>query len=335
MPRPFSWKMSSSLGRMLMTNPLCALFTLLAFFCLGVTLLQGLPQDKGLEPHKSMTAKKANPSVAPRFTVILQTFNRTDLLLKLLHHYSAVHSVDRIIVVWNNVGQSPPADLWKSFEPHPVPVDFLSQSSNRMRNRLQDFPHIRTNAVLIVDDDMLVSAGDLSFAFTLWQAFPDQIVGYVPRKHILSPSGVYSYGSYELETKAGDGQRHDYSMVLIGASFVHRKYLRLFERAPPAVHRLVDETQNCDDIAFNVMVARQLARDSRNPRPAGLFVRPYDMRNLEADAESGYRGMWRASDHMLERSYCLNRLAEIYGDRLTLPYSNIEISQFRRCSSCK
>lgn len=39
------------------------------------------------------------------------------------------------------------------------------------------------------------------------QQFPDQIVGFVPRKHVSAPGGVYSYGGYELqdpETAGGD-----------------------------------------------------------------------------------------------------------------------------------
>lgn len=39
------------------------------------------------------------------------------------------------------------------------------------------------------------------------QQFPDQIVGFVPRKHVSTLGGVYSYGSFELqdpETAGGD-----------------------------------------------------------------------------------------------------------------------------------
>lgn len=39
------------------------------------------------------------------------------------------------------------------------------------------------------------------------QQFTDQIVGFVPRKHVSTPAGVYSYGGFELqdpETAGGD-----------------------------------------------------------------------------------------------------------------------------------
>lgn len=80
-----------------------------------------------------------------KFTIIIQTYNRTDILLKLLNHYQAVPHLQQIIIVWNNVGNETPLKLWNSLGPHPVPVVFKEQSSNQMRNRLQPFPEIDTD----------------------------------------------------------------------------------------------------------------------------------------------------------------------------------------------
>lgn len=78
------------------------------------------------------------------FTIIMQSYNRTDLLLKLLNHYQAIPSLHKIIVVWNSVGIKPPKDLWDSLGPHPIPVIFKEQTVNRMRNRLEPFPELET-----------------------------------------------------------------------------------------------------------------------------------------------------------------------------------------------
>jgi len=136
--------------------------------------------------------------------------------------------------------------------------------------------------------------------------------------------------------------RGRYSMVLIGAAFFHHRYLQLFQEQPPAVHELVDETQNCDDIAMNFAVSLYLAQQPQPfrgasslgskgaaaaGRPAGVFVRPVDMRNLEKEASSGYLGMWHRPEHLLQRSYCLNRLAQIYGS-MPLRFSNLMLCQF-------
>lgn len=263
-----------------------------------------------------------------RFTIVMQTYNRTDVLLKLLNHYQSMPHLQKIIIVWNNIAEPPPQKLWDSLGPHPVPLLFKIQNSNLMRNRLQPFQEIDTDAVLMLDDDTLISVPDICFAFSVWKQFPDQIVGFVPRKHVSTENGVYSYGSFELqnpETSGGDR----YSMVLIGAAFFHRRYLQLFQEQDKAVHAMVDETQNCDDIALNFIVSLYLKSNSKTccNRPSGVFVKPVDMRNLEKDASSGYQGMWHRPEHLLQRSYCLNKLTQIYGV-MPLAFSNVMVSQF-------
>jgi alpha-1,4-N-acetylglucosaminyltransferase EXTL2 len=40
------------------------------------------------------------------------------------------------------------------------------------------------------------------------QQFPDQIVGFVPRKHVVTAGGTYTYGSFELQDpEIGGGDR--------------------------------------------------------------------------------------------------------------------------------
>ncbi|XP_023365631.1 exostosin-like 2 isoform X1 [Otolemur garnettii] len=282
------------------------------------TLLPNVKEDKMLMLRRDL--KSQGKSAQDSFTLIMQTYNRTDLLLRILNHYQAVPHLHKVIVVWNNIGEKGPDELWNSLGPHPVPVIFKQQTANRMRNRLQVFPELETSAVLMVDDDTLISAQDLVFAFSVWQQFPDQIVGFVPRKHVSTASGVYSYGGFELQTSSlGNGDQ--YSMVLIGASFFNSKYLELFQKQPAAVHALIDETQNCDDIAMNFIIAKHIGKTS------GVFVKPVLMSNMEKESNSGYSGMWHRAEHFLQRSYCINKLVSIY-DSMPLKYSNIMISQF-------
>ncbi|KAI4882241.1 hypothetical protein NFI96_020063, partial [Prochilodus magdalenae] len=302
-------------------------FPLLLLLAVGAALTSLLPSPEdgvlGVLRRQANNSRLNQATRADSFTIVMQTFNRTDLLLKLLNHYQGVPHLHQIVIVWNNVAELPPTKLWDALGPHPVPVVFKEQGSNRMRNRLQPFTEIETDAVLMLDDDTLVSVPDISFAFSIWKQFSEQIVGFVPRKHVTTASGVYSYGSFELQDPdMGGGDR--YSMVLVGAAFFHRRFLKLFQTQPAEVHALLDETQNCDDIAMNFMVAREL---SGVGWPSGVFVKPVDLRNLEKEAGSGYMGMWHRAEHLLQRSYCLNRLAQIYGG-MPLRYSNIMISQF-------
>lgn len=295
----------------------------------GVVGVLGVLRRAAPQKENLVQGQLGDASEEEKFTIVIQTYNRTDILLRLLNHYQAVPHLQRIIIVWNNIKEQTPAKLWESLGPHPVEVIFKEQASNLMRNRLQPFPEIATNAVLMLDDDTLVSVPDLTFAFSVWKQFPDQIVGFVPRKHVSTAGGIYSYGSFELQNPEAAGGDM-YSMVLIGAAFFHQRYLQLFQNQPKEVHSLVDETQNCDDVAMNFAVALYLRKQSKSGtihRPSGIFVKPVDLRNLEKDASSGYQGMWHRPEHLLQRSYCLNRLVQIYGF-MPLCYSNLMVSQF-------
>uniref|UniRef100_A0A8C2N4K5 Exostosin-like 2 n=3 Tax=Cricetulus griseus TaxID=10029 RepID=A0A8C2N4K5_CRIGR len=280
-------------------------------------LLPNIKEDKMLPLRREI--KPQSTSALDSFTLIMQTYNRTDLLLRLLNHYQAIPNLHKVIVVWNNVGEKGPEELWNSLGPHPVPVIFKPQTANKMRNRLQVFPELETSAILMIDDDILISSQDLAFGFSVWQQFPDQIVGFVPRKHISTPSGVYNYGNFVLQAP-GSGSGDQYSMVLIGVSFFNSKYLELFQRQPAAVHALIDETQNCDDIVMNFIISKHTGKSS------GVFVKPVNMALLDKET-NGHSGMWHRAEHFLQRSYCINKLVNIYNG-MPLKYSNIMISQF-------
>lgn len=105
-------------------------------------LLPSIKDDKA--PNFKRESKTQGQPALDSFTLIMQTYNRTDLLLKLLNHYQAIPHLHKVIVVWNNVGEKMPEEMWNSLGPHPVPVIFKAQSVNHMRNRLQNFPELET-----------------------------------------------------------------------------------------------------------------------------------------------------------------------------------------------
>ena len=112
------------------------------------------------------------------------------------------------------------------------------------------------------------------------------IVGFYPRKHVLSPiTGLYSYGSDELDSLSDLGS-FSYSMILTGAAFLNRRYVVMFNDrrvVPPAVHELIDRTNNCEDIALNIMVGGYLLEETGRPRCPGVFVKPVQLQNLERE----------------------------------------------------
>ena len=108
------------------------------------------------------------------------------------------------------------------------------------------------------------------------QQFPQRIVGYVPRKHILEPDGTYTYEAPQHEK----GVTNSYSLVMTGASFVHRNYLKMFnESVPHEIHEMIDRVQNCEDLCMNVMVGDYLAKVGL-PQPSGLYIKPQSIQYL-------------------------------------------------------
>lgn len=105
-------------------------------------LLPNIKEDKMLTLRRER--KSQSQLASDSFTLIMQTYNRTDLLLKLLNHYQAIPHLQKVIVVWNNVGEKAPEETWNTLGPHPVPVIFKVQTVNHMRNRLQVFPELET-----------------------------------------------------------------------------------------------------------------------------------------------------------------------------------------------
>nr|XP_061795368.1 exostosin-like 2 [Nerophis lumbriciformis] len=289
-------------------------------------LLVGIALTVLHRPHNDSTEKPGDLTVVKQdgFTLIIQTFKRDDILVKVLKRCLAVPHLQKILIVWNNINKPPSQKLRDSLGPHRTPIIFLEQKVNSMQNRLQPFSEIQTDAVLMLDDDILLSVSDISFAFRIWKQSPDQIVGFVPRRHAETAPGVYTYGGSELSDPQNGGEK--YSMVLISAVFFHRRYLQLYQEQPKEVHNLVDDTHNCDDIAMNFVVAMHLRKLWGSGKPAGIYIKPKNMVNLELQANSGFKGLWHRPDHFKQRSYCLTRLAQIYGV-MPLQFSNIMMTQ--------
>ncbi|KAI5474379.1 glycosyltransferase family 64 protein [Pseudohyphozyma bogoriensis] len=187
---------------------------------------------------------------------------RLDYVVQLIEHYWASERVDMVFVTWHNPFLEVPAALTDLVAAGRLKV--LKQTSDSLNNRFNPIPDLQTEAVFIADDDIFVSTRDLDFAFEVWEAQRDLIVGFYPRVHALRSDGSYLY------TMAGE--LHEYSsestsppLFSIPVSFLD--LLRLKADDPFAslhaytcvlessVHRFVDMGMNCEDIAMNMMVS--------------------------------------------------------------------------------
>ncbi|EDO39195.1 predicted protein, partial [Nematostella vectensis] len=189
------------------------------------------------------------PLIPPRsqgFTAVVLSYDRVDMMFKVLRKIADTPSLAKIVVVWNNVKKAPPSvSKWPKL---PKPVKVIQAKRNRLSNRFYPYSEIETEAILAIDDDILMlSTDELEFGFEAWREFPDRLVGFPGRIHLYDNASKLKYDSEWT---------NDVSMVLTGVAFHHKYFSHLFTYMMPYhVRSWVDSHMNCEDIAMNFMIA--------------------------------------------------------------------------------
>nr|CAG4642322.1 EOG090X01LY [Evadne anonyx] len=244
------------------------------------------------------------PPRSQGFTAVVLTYDRMESLFRVLERLSKVPSLAKMVVVWNNQQKDPPPiSDWPRL---PKPLLIVRTKQNQLSNRFYPYPEIETDAILAMDDDIvMLTTDELEFGFEVWRQFPDRIVGYPSRTHVWD-SGMNRW-KYESEWT------NNISMVLTGAAFYHRHYNYAYSTSMPGeIKTWVDDHMNCEDIAMNFLVANITGKAPIKVAPRKKFKCPecVNMEMLSVD-----------QSHMTERSECINRFAQIYGQ---LPLQSVE-----------
>ena len=205
--------------------------------------------------------------------------------------------IDKLVVVMNAPGAAePPRTAWPKLY---CPIEVFLIEKNTLNNRFLPLPSIRTDAVLSLDDDISLEPHEIEFGYEVWRQNQELLVGWPARRHVWE-NGYWTYNS---EFSSG------YSMVLTGAAFFHRKYLEMYSFVLPApIYKHVDAELNCEDIAFNYLVA-----DTTRNAPlkvTGRWTFPCKLcadRKLSTSNSDGLVG------HLQARSDCMHKFAQVMG----------------------
>uniref|UniRef100_T1H488 Glycosyl transferase 64 domain-containing protein n=1 Tax=Megaselia scalaris TaxID=36166 RepID=T1H488_MEGSC len=190
------------------------------------------------------------PMQAPKsqgFTAVILTYDRIESLFTLIQKVSVVPSLQKILVIWNNQKKSPPHP--SMFPKISKPLKVIQTKANKLSNRFYPYDEIETEAILTIDDDIvMLTADELDFGYEVWREFPDRIVGFPSRIHIWD--NTTQRWKYESEWT------NQISMVLTGAAFHHKFWSYMYTNSMPGgIKEWVDEHMNCEDIAMNFLVA--------------------------------------------------------------------------------
>jgi len=239
-----------------------------------------------------------SPDSGEGFTAVVLTYNRPESLFILLKRLASVPSLAAIVVVWNNPNLEPPSeDEWPATG---KPLEVIRSKANLLSNRFIPYEAIRTDCVLSLDDDITMLTDDeLEFGYRAWLEHPNRLVGFPSRTHVLSEAGDYRYESEWT---------NDLSMVLTGAAFYHSYWHWAYTGAEPhspvaKARGYADEGLNCEDIAFNFMVAEATGKAPIKVGPRKKF--------RAANGPPGLSGELKA--YMEARSECVRLFAQWYG----------------------
>uniref|UniRef100_A0AAZ3QX12 Exostosin-2 n=1 Tax=Oncorhynchus tshawytscha TaxID=74940 RepID=A0AAZ3QX12_ONCTS len=244
------------------------------------------------------------PPRSPGFTAVVLTYDRIESLFRVITEISKVPSLAKLLVVWNNQNKSPPEDsLWPKIA---APLKVVRTKENKLSNRFFPYDEIETEAVLAIDDDIIMLTSDeLQFGYEVWREFPDRLVGYPGRLHLWD----HEMGKWKYESE----WTNEVSMVLTGAAFYHKYFNYLYTyKMPGDIKNWVDAHMNCEDIAMNFLVANITGKAPIKVTPRKKFKCP------ECTAIDG---LSLDQTHMVERSECINKFASVFG---TMPLKVVE-----------
>lgn len=237
-------------------------------------------------------------------TIRVNTFKRLDLLEVFVDYYLGKASngksskkscdlVKQIQVVWSDIDNIPPKSWIEEYGKDNRLV-FETHEKDSLNNRFMPTEKITTEAVVSVDDDLIIPCDVLAENLHVWRSFDKTLVGFSPRIHAYDAvTGAMRYLRWQHTWWSGF-----YSIMLTKASFLHRDYFELFSRVVPKEFlEYVDKVRNCEDIAM----AHVVASHSKSA-PVWVGGEIYEI---------GSSGISSNSAHFTDRGQCLETIEEM------------------------
>ncbi|XP_062449904.1 exostosin-like 1 isoform X2 [Rhea pennata] len=216
-------------------------------------------------------------------------------LRRLLQAVSTSRHCAQILVLWSCEKPPPPRGKWPQTA---VPLTVI-RGRTGLSDRFFPYPDIRTDAVLSLDEHTNLSTSEVDFAFVVWRAFPERIVGFPTRSHFWD-AGQRRWGYTSRRT-------NEFSMVLTAAAFYHRYYHNLYTSSLPAAPRgLVDRLATCEDVLMNFLVA---AVTKLPPIKVTQWKQHREPVGQQVEDTAASAGALRSS----QRQDCLNQLVDWFG----------------------
>jgi hypothetical protein len=279
-----------------------SLFVIVVFILICMRTSLYLPSVH-VQYQKQMTSPDFNG-----LTIRVNTFRRNDLIEGFLKYYTAEKRskecafIKEITVIWSDTENTPPLEWEKTYSGVGGGlVKFEIHKKNSLNNRFLPQHEIFTEAVLSIDDDLIIPCDILARNTHSWSSFKNALVGYSPRMHAFdAETGSSRYLRWQHTWWSGI-----YSIMLTKAAYMHRDYLADFNKIiPKSFQDHVDNVRNCEDIALAYVIAKKT-----NAAPVWVDGIVYEV------AKQNKGGISAAGvSHFDTRSLCLSVLQNMTKD---------------------
>lgn len=133
-----------------------------------------------LPPSLPSTPPQHSPQ-KDKFTVLINTFKRPDLLRQSIKSFEDCDLVDAIHVIWSEQSPTPDRGSNPDLFSTEKEVVYHAFPTTSFTNRFFPVSGIRTSAVLNIDDDVYLPCAELDRGFSAWRKRPHQLAGFFPR----------------------------------------------------------------------------------------------------------------------------------------------------------
>eukprot|EP00062_Callorhinchus_milii_P010152 gi/632954872/ref/XP_007893192.1/ PREDICTED: exostosin-1a-like [Callorhinchus milii] len=228
--------------------------------------------------------------------------SQSQTIIKLVKALAKSKYCGQIIILWNCDKPLASRGTWP---PTRMPLIVVQADRKVMSSRFLPFHNISSEAVLSLDEDIVLSTSEVDFAFIVWCSFPTRIVGFPARSHFWDSSKrLWGYTSKWT---------NEFSMVLTGAAFYHRYYHHLFTHyLPTHLLDLVDSTSNCEDILMNFLVSAVTKLPPVKVTQKKQHKEPL-MQQVCSAVQGSKSTRWTDPVHFAQRQNCINTFASWFG----------------------
>ena len=86
-------------------------------------------------------------TTSEKYTIVVMTYKRDDLLKRFLIHYNqkSFPQLEKIVVIWNNIGVPLNEKEFIPNIPSAAPITFIVAKTNTLRNKMTPHPEVTTN----------------------------------------------------------------------------------------------------------------------------------------------------------------------------------------------